>query len=330
MDSPPERYTLLLVPEDGQGEVKQLGFSARTLRRWTLAAGVAVGLVICFGLMGVFSVLRLVEHQQLVEENLHLRGQLHDIEGKLHQVDAALRRVQLYDSQLRKAMDEGGIRGGFGPLDDEEAELIGLSEDPGWPDVEGVDGQPMDDHGEDLTPADLRPAEAWASAVATRTDDFLRRLSRAEPELGLLAEDMADLLSVSMAFPSIWPVQGEGVTLTSGFGYRRSPINNRRKFHNGVDLSAARGTRVFAAASGVVIASGYNSGYGRQISIDHGYGVETRYAHNSSLFVKEGDWVEAGQVIATVGSTGQATGPHLHFELRVDGEFVDPLEYLPR
>ena len=68
---------------------------------------------------------------------------------------------------------------------------------------------------------------------------------------------------------------------------------------------------------------------GRMVSIDHGYGIETRYAHNSSLFVKEGEWVDAGRIIATVGTTGQTTGPHLHFELLIDGEAVDPLEYLP-
>ena len=74
----------------------------------------------------------------------------------------------------------------------------------------------------------------------------------------------------------------------------------------------------------------YNSGYGRMVTIDHGYGIYTRYAHNSRLMVREGDWVEAGEIIATVGSTGQSTGPHLHFEMQVDGRFVDPMDYLPR
>ena len=101
-------------------------------------------------------------------------------------------------------------------------------------------------------------------------------------------------------------------------------------FHHGIDLSAPRGTRIFAASNGEVVTAEYSSGYGRMVEVDHGYGITSRYAHCNSLFVRPGDWVEAGQVIATVGSTGQTTGPHLHFELLVDGQVVDPMEYLPR
>lgn len=322
----PGHYTLLLVPEDAGEEVVHLRLSRTALRRGAWLIGLALGGVLVLGLLGVLSLSRLGAHRALVQENLALRGELGEIEAKLDRVESAMRRVQLYDAQLRDALDDGRTRpGGFGPLEPDEAQALGVAVEPGEDRVL-ADGEPMDDLGLEVPVEDLRPAEAWALAVQARTDDFLRRLQRLEPRLGLLAEDVQDYLTLNAAFPSVWPVDG---VLTSGFGYRRSPINNTWKFHSGVDLSAPKGALVSAAAPGVVTLAQFNAGYGRMIVIDHGYGIESRYAHNSSLFVKEGDWVDAGQIIATVGMTGQTTGPHLHFELMIDGEAVDPLEYLP-
>ena len=95
-----------------------------------------------------------------------------------------------------------------------------------------------------------------------------------------------------------------------------------------MDLSAPKGTPITAPAPGVVRTAKYNSGYGRMVEIDHGFGIMTRFAHNARVFVEEGDVVKPGQVISTVGMTGQTTGPHLHYEVHVDGQPVDPLEYL--
>ena len=116
--------------------------------------------------------------------------------------------------------------------------------------------------------------------------------------------------------------------LTSSFGHRRDPINGRSKLHRGVDFSADPGTPVLAAASGVVTRAEYHRGYGRVVFIDHGAGFVTRYAHLSKMVVREGDAVTGGTRIGTVGSSGRATGPHLHFELRVLGHAVDPLPAL--
>jgi murein DD-endopeptidase MepM/ murein hydrolase activator NlpD len=116
--------------------------------------------------------------------------------------------------------------------------------------------------------------------------------------------------------------------LSSTFGTRRDPIHRRHKHHAGVDFSADRGTAVLAAASGLVIEAERKGGYGRMVSIDHGAGFVTRYAHLSSIMVREGEHVPAGARIGKVGSTGRATGPHLHFELRVHGHAIDPLPSL--
>jgi murein DD-endopeptidase MepM/ murein hydrolase activator NlpD len=117
----------------------------------------------------------------------------------------------------------------------------------------------------------------------------------------------------------IWPVSG---VLTSGFGYRWG------RLHEGIDIAVPSGTAVHAAASGTVIVAGWVGGYGNLVVIDHGNGLATAYGHNTSLAVGVGQGVAQGQVIAYSGSTGHSTGPHVHFEVRVNGSAVDPLGYL--
>jgi murein DD-endopeptidase MepM/ murein hydrolase activator NlpD len=124
---------------------------------------------------------------------------------------------------------------------------------------------------------------------------------------------------------TIEPVTGAE---TSSYGYRDDPFTGRRKLHKGVDYRAPRGTPVVAAGPGVVRVARRKRGYGRVVMIDHGQGVQTRYAHLQSIYVDPGERVAPGTRIGAVGSTGRATGPHLHFELRIDGEAHDPLQVL--
>lgn len=132
-------------------------------------------------------------------------------------------------------------------------------------------------------------------------------------------------LERALGLLTVEPVTGAE---TSSYGYRRDPFTRRRKLHKGVDYRAPRGTPVFAAGPGKVRVARRKSGYGRVIMLDHGAGVETRYAHLQSIEVDAGQRVSAGTRIGTVGSTGRATGPHLHFELRIDGDAHDPQEVL--
>ena len=117
------------------------------------------------------------------------------------------------------------------------------------------------------------------------------------------------------------PVSGE---VTSEFGWRKDPFTGRRAWHAGTDIAAPEGTPVKAVRDGVVAFSGRQGGYGNLVVVEHQGGVRTYYGHNRQNSVAEGQAVKAGQVIAEVGRTGRATGPHLHFEVRVDGESVDP------
>jgi murein DD-endopeptidase MepM/ murein hydrolase activator NlpD len=123
------------------------------------------------------------------------------------------------------------------------------------------------------------------------------------------------------------PVIGE-VEFTSGFGVRSDPFLGRPAMHTGLDFRAATGDPVRATANGKVASAGWAGGYGRMVEVDHGNGLSTRYGHLSEIGVKVGDAIKIGQVIGAVGSTGRSTGPHLHYETRIDGEAVDPQKFL--
>ena len=133
---------------------------------------------------------------------------------------------------------------------------------------------------------------------------------------------------VTPARPSTlgWPLASPVVT--SGFGYRIHPIFGTSRLHAGIDLRGSTGTPILAAGDGVVVSAGWRGGYGNTVIIDHGGSLATLYAHQSRIYVGTGAKVRRGQAIGAVGSTGQSTGPHLHFEVRVNGTPVDPLNYL--
>ena len=124
-----------------------------------------------------------------------------------------------------------------------------------------------------------------------------------------------------------WPVPSS-TRITSPFGYRIHPILGIRKLHTGIDIAASTGSSVVAAGPGTIIKAAWNNSYGYMVMIDHGGGIVTLYAHNSVLKVKTGDSVTRGEQVALSGSTGASTGPHVHFEVRVNGEYKNPMNYL--
>ena len=126
------------------------------------------------------------------------------------------------------------------------------------------------------------------------------------------------------SIPNIKPVSG---SITSTFGSRVHPIYNVALFHSGVDFSAAEGTRVHSTGDGIVAFSGYDKGYGQKVTIDHGYGFKTTYAHLSKSLVRQGQRVKRGEIIALSGNTGVSTGPHLHYEVEKDNVKVNPTAY---
>ncbi len=143
------------------------------------------------------------------------------------------------------------------------------------------------------------------------------------PRRVTLSRSLSSAVSIARGF--IWPARGR---ITSGFGLRRHPIFGTREMHTGIDIGAPSGTPVFAARAGRVTYAGSESGYGKLIVIDHGDGVTTRYSHLSIIDVRIGQVVLHGEMVGRVGNTGYSTGPHLLFEIRVNGKPLDPLKYL--
>ena len=154
---------------------------------------------------------------------------------------------------------------------------------------------------------------------------YQEELSKIESEIKLLS--LACVGAEYVGGIMAWPVPGY-TRITSQFGMRTHPITGIYKLHTGVDIGAPLGTNFIAANDGIVIKAGYNLAYGNMVILDHGGGVQTLYAHGTEILVEVGDIVTQGTPVLTVGSTGYSTGPHAHFEVRVNGDYVEPLDYI--
>jgi murein DD-endopeptidase MepM/ murein hydrolase activator NlpD len=174
------------------------------------------------------------------------------------------------------------------------------------------------------------PEDALMQREYSQLDSKLTGLHQNSLYVEQMLQDLYELLADKRAFlaalPTLKPVVGY---FTSGFGVRHSPLGDGRvKMHEGVDIANHLGTQVHAPADGIVIFAGVKAGYGNTLIIDHGYGLETWYGHTKQLLVSKGQRVKKGDAIALLGSTGRSTGPHLHYEVRVNGTPVDPLSYI--
>jgi murein DD-endopeptidase MepM/ murein hydrolase activator NlpD len=209
--------------------------------------------------------------------------------GQLRTVDGLMRSATIELSRLRAAVADVGL------------------------DPQAVQPRGRDAMGGPFVPLALDPRAGPFEALVSRAQASVVQLDR--------------LRRVASALPFGRPMPGDP-DLTSGFGYRSDPFTRRPAMHTGLDFRAEHGAPVRAAAGGTVTAAERDGGYGNMVEIDHGNGVSTRYAHMASVAVSSGQSVEAGAVLGRAGSTGRSTGPHLHYETRVDGEAIDPQRFL--
>lgn len=175
-------------------------------------------------------------------------------------------------------------------------------------------------------------ATAAASALPTTSPDttigVLKGLLGAlENGLATVRTSVESQQELARATPSIWPLAG---WLSSGYGTRKDPFDGSADFHPGLDISANRGTPVRATADGTVKSAGYNGNYGNAVLIEHGFSISTRFGHLSRFAVREGQEIHRGDVVGYVGSTGRATGAHLHYEILLNGQPINPLRLLAR
>lgn len=232
--------------------------------------------------------------QRVIEEQ---RRQIVNLAGRITGVSQDLQRVQRFDSKLRMMMN--------------------MEKDPA--EVGGAPG--------DFSRAYL-PLHRQELA-ARKMQDFLSRLSesvrleevRQQDLLRALRENRDALASM----PSIWPVVG---FISSSFGGRSSPFGGGGQFHKGLDISNRMGTPVLAPAQGAVILAARDGAYGNSVEINHGGGIVTKYGHMQRWAVQPGQWVKRGEIIGYIGMSGRTTGPHLHYEVRLNGVPVNPMRYI--
>ena len=188
-----------------------------------------------------------------------------------------------------------------------------------------------------LNPNDIKGTPGRGGALVSGRPLSMQELQLALDDLDHLTGQRADLMTVvesrlfaqkmkKMMVPTQHPVAAG--SLGSAYGWRIDPITGRSALHTGLDFQADPGTTIFAAAAGVVVTQEYHPAYGNMVEIDHGNDLITRYAHSSRVWVKKGDLIKRGQKIAEVGTTGRSTGPHLHFEVLVQGVPQDPQKFL--
>lgn len=260
------------------------------------------------------------------DEQNQLERRSYEID-ELGKISATLTHLEPRVTQLVTQVDE---------LQDFEMQLKASRRAADHPDIHIV--PPLPDNN-DESPLDsgsggpLLPPKLCDAAQAAATGTAPQRLKHTQRALDCLDQTVGDLDDVVLAhYASYMAFPGRSPAPTarfgSPFGNRIDPFTQHLSFHPGVDLVAPAGTPIYASAGGRVIVAGPHGGYGNAIDIQHSEGVVTRYGHTSKIFVKAGDLVMPGQEIGEIGSTGRSTGPHLHFEVIVDGTQLNPMPYL--
>lgn len=240
---------------------------------------------------------------------------------KINTLEESLKRTQQFATRLETmvGVDSGKMKMGVGPLS--EHDDFGKY-------LEKISKLPKPDEAAFFSDArDYAKPQNFYGQLGLKVEELSEYAMALETRVNEVYELGQDKLSYWASTPSIWPVRG---WVTSDFGSRISPLSGLPKFHEGLDIAAPYGSPVYAPADGIATFSGYKGGYGNALILDHGYGLSTLYGHSSNVFVKEGEKVKRGQLIAQVGSTGAATGPHLHYEVHVDGVPTDPMKFVFR
>ena len=297
-------FTLMVIP-DHDAPVKRY-----TIQRSFLMQ-VGMGLMLVVGLAAGASVhyfqvaADASENRILREENLTLRSQLKSVRERIEHIGSTLDRVERFDQKLRAItlLSDPQRNLAMGPTEPEA----------------GTTAPATDTQFTQLT------STVSAGALLGKLDKLSAEATRQEQSLQELQAYFQDQKSLLASTPSVWPARG---WVTSDFGQRLDPYTADRVMHAGLDIAAPHGKEVYSPSDGTVVFAGLEGGYGNVLVIDHGYGIKTRYGHLSKMLVKAGDKVKRGALIAAVGNTGRSTGPHLHYEVRVNGIPQNPRKFI--
>jgi murein DD-endopeptidase MepM/ murein hydrolase activator NlpD len=304
MADPHDTYTIVILPQP-TAKGYQFQIAKRSAKRLAVAA---VGLVMVFSIAALHYLVMLGHAWEL--QTLRSKSTAQQVElTRYHELATNLKeqldRLRDFDVKLRVMTNlnpppEGDGKAGIGGTESAPDEL------------------PLDGKGgrEEAVPM----SDLEASFLGLRAD-----ATRQEASFSELMSSLHGRMTQWASTPSIWPVHG---WFSSGFGKRLSPFTGTIMLHKGIDLAAYSGTPIVAPADGRVEAVARDSGLGNVVVIDHGYGIKTLYGHLLQAYVHAGMHVKRGEKIAAVGNTGLSTGPHLHYEVHVNGQAVDPLRYI--
>jgi len=297
-----KKFTVLLVPE-GTASVRQF----RLPRILPVLAILLLAGLSCLGfgvLKEYLSLKSKIPRMTLLEkENTLQQKQLIQMANRIDAVTLNMAELNQQEKKLRPLT---------GQMDTEDAgKFRGMG---------GSDAALLDPD-ENLRKVDLKLVRAMHQSLDDLENDIEQHKEK-NTELAKFLDDQKTLLAST---PSIWPTRG---WLSSRFGYRTSPFNDKKEFHRGIDISARRGSPIVSPANGMVIFNGWKRGYGRVVILKHARGFKTKYAHLKKSLVKKGQYVKKGAKIGLVGSSGRTTGPHLHYEVHLNGVPVNPLRYV--
>jgi murein DD-endopeptidase MepM/ murein hydrolase activator NlpD len=298
-----ESFTLIVVP-DRHAEVKRF----KLQKRWLLQ-GLAVIIALVLVAAGLAThyasvVASARENPALREENLKLKNELAVIREQLEHVATTIDRVERFDQKLRAMtlLSDPQRNLAMGPTEPQPLQGAG---DPNQFVRSQTNGTPQ--------------------ALAQKLDKLSAEATRQEQSLQELQTYFQEQKSLLASVPSIWPTRG---WVTSDFGSRMDPYTSERVMHAGLDIAGPHGKEIVSPADGTVVFAGLEGGYGNVLVIDHGYGIKTRYGHLASIKVKAGEKLKRGDEIAAMGNTGRSTGPHLHYEVRVNGIAENPRKFI--
>lgn len=305
-----ESYSVIVIPKDRSRIRRWVVSRDRILAVFAVAGGFAVfTLAICFGFLhyqkAYFATSELRERGQRYErERVRVLSRLEELETVINKNEQLVSRLE----SVVGIHSVPGITVGTGGEKSSPFQLASINPNRNTPRPE----------------ADLFD-ETTLRAYNLKAIDMVGEAKEVGERLNEVYQFHGEAEYFWSAYPSVVPVKG---WITSDFGLRRSPMSGHRQLHEGVDIASPYGSGVVATGDGVVTFAGRQGGLGKKLVIDHGYGLASVYGHNSEILVSEGERVRRGQLIAKIGSTGRSTGPHLHYEILVNGIPVDPKRFL--
>ena len=332
------RVTVIVIPDEAS-PVRRYQVCRGLVEHGPWAAVVIAVLVVAGSIDYLRLRLEAVEVSRLRRQTARYQSELDTLAGQLASLEQEFDRLSEFERKARVIADlphamlkaevpetgaAGANRGLEEPRSSEPASGQGVSSRPdvaapggrGGPESRAEPsprGASLDPHGEVLagTRQGARRLAIRAAAQALSFEDLIEGLEGKRHRLA--------------STPSIWPTEG---WVTSGYGYRISPFTGRRVFHAGLDIASDFGTPIVAPARGRVVSAGRKGPLGKTLVIDHGFGLRTSYGHAGEIYVEKGERIERGERIASVGSSGRSTGPHLHYAVEVKGKPVDPQDYI--